>query len=102
MEVLRKTYETRRGPVEGVQVKWDGFGILLVTGKKAFLTCGVFDLKAIDAFGGAAAIVESTPGNPIGNLERFPLRKISAVNSRAEALGIKIGMDVNEAFEIIA
>jgi uncharacterized protein YunC (DUF1805 family) len=72
METMTRSYETPSGFVEGVQVKWRGFSILLVAGKKGFLTCGVFDLAAIDSFGAAAAIVESTPSNPIGNLDRFP------------------------------
>jgi len=84
-----------------VQLKWPGFSILLVAGSKAFLTCGVFDLAAIDGFGGAAAIVESTPQNPIGNLERFPNRKITHVNKRAQALGIAVGMEVKDAFELL-
>jgi uncharacterized protein YunC (DUF1805 family) len=102
MEVHTKSYETKNGLVEGVQVKWSNFSILLAAGKKAFLTCGVFDLDAIDAFGGAAAIVESTPDNLIGTLERFPNRKITNANSKAKALGITVGMDVKDAFEIIA
>ncbi|MCX5693872.1 MAG: DUF1805 domain-containing protein [Candidatus Omnitrophica bacterium] len=102
MDIYTKSYQTKNGLVEGVQVKWPNFSILLVTGKKAFLTCGVFDLDAIDAFGGAAAIVESTPSNPIGNLDRFPDRKIAKVNAKAKALGITVGMDVRGAFEIIA
>ncbi len=102
MDIGVKNYQTKNGLVEGVHVKWTGFSILLVTGKKAFLTCGVFDLEAIDAFGAAAAIVESTPANPIGNLDRFPDRKITKVNARAKALGISVGMDVKDAFEIIA
>ena len=102
MDIYTKSYNTKNGLVEGVQVKWPGFSILLVAGKKAFLTCGVFDLEAIDAFGGAAAIVESTPENPIGDLERFPNRKITKVNSKAKALGINAGMDVQAAFEMIA
>ncbi|MDD5681059.1 MAG: DUF1805 domain-containing protein [Candidatus Omnitrophica bacterium] len=102
MDISKKTYQTKNGFVEGVQVKWSNFQILLVAGKKAFLTCGIFDLEAIDAFGAAAAIVESTPDNPIGNLDRFPNRKITKVNSKAKALGIVVGMDVKDAFEIIA
>lgn len=102
MDIYTKSYQTKNGLVEGMQAKWAGFHIILVAGKKGFLTCGVFDLDAIDAFGGAAAIVESTPENPIGNLDRFPNRKITSVNAKAAALGIKVGMDVKEAFEIIA
>lgn len=102
MDIMTKSYGTPNGLVEGVQVKWPGFSILLVTGSKGFLVCGVFDLEKIDSFNAAAAMVESSPDNPIGNLERFPLRKIKAVNKHAETLGILPGMDVTEAFSLIA
>lgn len=102
MDIVTKSYETKNGPVEGAHVKWAGFSILLVTGKKGFLVCGVFDLDAIDKFNAAAAMVESSPENPIGTLERFPNRKIAKVNSKAKALGITVGMDVRRAFELIA
>ena len=101
METITKFFQTKNGLVEGVQVKWAGFSILLVTGTNGFLACGVFDLEAIEKFGVAAAIPESTPDNPIGTLERFPNRKIRKVNARAEALGIRVGMDVRDAFELI-
>jgi len=102
METITKSFQTKNGLVEGVQVKWTGFSILLVTGTKGFLACGVFDLEAIEKFGTAAAIPESTPDNPIGTLERFPNRKIMKVNARAEALGVMVGMEVRDAFELIA
>ncbi|MDD5347277.1 MAG: DUF1805 domain-containing protein [Candidatus Omnitrophica bacterium] len=102
MEVITKTFATKNGPVEGVQVKWAGFSILLVTGTKGFLACGVFDVAAIDSFGSAAALVESTPANPIGTLERFPNRSVVKVNAKARSLGITEGMAVPEAFEKIA
>jgi uncharacterized protein YunC (DUF1805 family) len=102
MDIITKAYQTPKGIVEGVQVKWAGFNILLVTGSKGFLACGVFDLDAIESFNTAAAIPESTPDNPIGTLERFPNRKIMKVNKRAEALGIKVGMPVTDAFALIA
>ena len=56
METITKSFQTKNGLVEGVQVKWAGFSILLVTGAKGFLACGVFDLEAIEKFGVAAAI----------------------------------------------
>lgn len=102
METITRSYETKNGLVEGVQVKWPGFSILLVTGKKGFLACGIFDLEAIDTFNVAAAMVESTLGNPISTLERFPYRKITKVNKMAAKLGITVGMDAMKAFELIA
>jgi len=102
MEVHTKTYQTPNGLVEGVQTKWAGFNILLVTGSKGFLACPAIDVEACEGYGVAAAIVESTPDNPIGTLERFPNRKVTKANAKAKALGIKEGMDVTDAFALIA
>ncbi|MCM8770617.1 MAG: YunC family protein [Candidatus Omnitrophica bacterium] len=102
MEIYTKAVQTKNGQVEGVQVKWTGFNILLFAGGKGFLGCGAFDLEALDKFGVACAIVESSPENPIGTLERFLERKIARLNSRAQALGIKPGMDCSNALEVLA
>ncbi len=102
MQINTKTFQTPNGPVEGVQTKWEGFSILLVTGSKGFLACPAIDVDACEGYGAAAALVESTPDNPIGTLERFPDRKITKTNAKARALGITEGMDVEEAFAIIA
>jgi uncharacterized protein YunC (DUF1805 family) len=85
MEIHTKTYQTPNGPVEGVQTKWAAFNILLVTGPKGFLACPAIDVDACRRYGVAAGLVESTPDNPIGT-----------------ALGITEGMDVTEAFALIA
>lgn len=102
METYTKKFQTPNGPVEGVQVDWPGFGILLVTGSKGFLACPAIDVDACERYGVAAAIVESTPDNPIGKLERFPNRKVKKVNSKARALGLEEGMAVTDAFSLIA
>jgi uncharacterized protein YunC (DUF1805 family) len=102
MDIITKSYETPKGLVEGVQVKWAGFNILLAAGSKGFLACGCFDLDVIDRFGVACAIPESTPDNPIGTLERFGNRKIMKINKKAEAMGMRVGMPVTEAFALIA
>ncbi len=102
MEVHTKTYRTANGSVEGVQVKWAGFNILLAAGAKGFLACPAIDADACQRYGVAAAIVESTPDNPIGTLERFPNRKVTKSNEKAQTLGISEGMDVSDAFALIA
>ena len=73
-----------------------------MAGAKGFLACPAIDVEACQRYGVAAAIVESTPDNPIGTLERFPNRKITKANAKAKALGIKEGTDVAEAFALIA
>ncbi len=102
MEVHTNEYQTPNGFVEGVQAKWAGFNILLVAGPKGFLACPAIDVEACQRYGVAAAIVESTPDNPIGTLERFGNRKITKANEKAKALGIKEGMPVTDAFALIA
>jgi uncharacterized protein YunC (DUF1805 family) len=102
MEINTKTYQTSNGLLEGVQTKWSGFNILLVTGSKGFLACPAIDVDACERYGVAAALVESTPDNPIGTLERFGDRKVTKANSKAKAIGIKEGMNVTEAFALIA
>ena len=101
MEVYTKTFQTPNGMVEGVQTKWAGFNILLVTGSKGFLACPAIDVEACEGYGVAAAIVESTPDNPIGTLERFANRKITKANAKAQAIGIKAGIAVSDAFALI-
>jgi uncharacterized protein YunC (DUF1805 family) len=102
METQTKKYQTPNGLVEGVQVKWSGFNILLVTGSKGFLACPAIDVDACQRYGVAAALVESSPDNPIGTLERFGDRKVTKTNAKAEELGITEGMNVTDAFALIA
>jgi len=102
MDTSTRIFPTPNGPVEGVQTKWPGFSILIVTGSKGFLACPAIDVEACQRYGVAAALVESTPQNPIGTLDRFPNRKVTKVNEKAKALGIREGMDATEAFALIA
>ena len=97
MEVHTKTYQTPNGLVEGVQTKWAGFNILLVTGSKGFLACPAIDVEACAGYGVAAAVVESTPGNPIGTLERFADRKVTKANAQAHIKGS--GLQTGGLFE---
>jgi uncharacterized protein YunC (DUF1805 family) len=102
MEINTKIFQTPNGIVEGVQTRWTGFNILLVTGSKGFIACPVIDVDACERYGVACAIVESTPDNPIGTLERFAGRKIIKANLKAKALGIKEGMKAIDTFSLIA
>jgi len=102
MEIHTKPYQTPVGVVEGVQVKWTGLNILLAAGTKGFLACPAIDLDACERFDVAAALVESSPEDPIGTLERFSNRKVTAVNQQARRLGITPGINAADAFALIA
>jgi uncharacterized protein YunC (DUF1805 family) len=75
MEITTKTFQTKNGLVEAVKTKWEGFSILLVAGSKGFLACPAIDIEACERYGAAAALVESTPDNPIGTLSVFQIEK---------------------------
>jgi len=102
MEITTKTWQTENGPVEGVIVKWSGFSLLMITGSKGFIACPAIDIDACQAFGKAAAIVESSPDNPIGTLQRLCERKIARANPAALAIGVKPQMTAESAFALIA
>ncbi len=102
MLINTKTYKTANGMVEGVQTKWPGFNILIVTGSKGFLACPAIDIDACQRYDVAAALVESTPDNPISTLERFPDRNITKLNKKPAQLGSKEGLTSTKAFELIA
>jgi len=102
MELTTQTFQTPNGTVEGIVVKWPGFSILMITGKKGFLACPAIDVCACDGYGIAAAIIESSSENPIGTLDRFCERKITKANQKAADLGISRGMTAKDAFALIA
>lgn len=102
MDIKTLAFETENGLVEGVQTKWDGFNILMITGTKGFLACPAIDIEKCNRYGQAAGIVESSPERPIGTLENMAERKIVEINDNARQLGMQVGMKAREAFALIA
>ena len=102
MQIITQSFETRNGLVEGVHLKSAGINFLLVSGSKGFLACSALNIEDAEQFGAAAALVECFPEKPIGTIDRFPDRLITKVNSKAKELGITVGMEVRQAFELIA
>lgn len=101
MQINTKAFQTKNGIAEGVQTKWEGFNLLVVTGSKGFLACPAISSDACESYGVAVGLVESSPDNPIGNLNGFSGRKIIRANKQAEKLGIKEGMKFEQAVELI-
>lgn len=89
------------GVAEAMKLAWSGFSLLLIGAPKGFLACCIFDIEMINRFDKAAALVESAPGKPIGTLDNMVTLKLSTVNDKAAALGLKPGMPVMEALELL-
>lgn len=89
------------GVAEGMKLAWEGFSLLLIGAPKGFLACCIFNLEIINRFDKAAALVDSAPGKPIGTLDNMVTLTLSTVNENAAALGLKPGMPVMEALELL-
>jgi len=101
VQINTKSFQTASGTAEGVQTKWEGFNLLVVTGSKGFLACPAIDSDACNNYGVAVGLIESSQDNPIGNLDGFAGRKVFKVNKEAGKLGISEGMKFERAVELI-
>ena len=101
MRTYTQSFMTGKGLVEGVKLEWETFSLLLVSAPQGFLACGIFDIHAINEYGRAAGLVEGSPENPIGTLERFMERRVAAVNQKASDRGVTEGMSVRKALEAL-
>jgi len=101
MELFVKNIETGKGTIQGCQLKWTNSWLFVIDAPKGSVVCGSFDINALNGFGLAAAQIVPKPGDPAYNIDEFIERKITDVNELAGQMGIKIGMSVLEAAELM-
>ncbi|MFC1474685.1 DUF1805 domain-containing protein [bacterium] len=96
-----KSIETSKGTADGMRLQWESFSLLLIGAPKGFLACCIFDIDMINQFGKPAALVESTPDKPIGTLDNMVTLTLMSVNPEGATLGLRPGMPVMEALELL-
>lgn len=101
MELYVKNIETKKGVIQGCQLKWTNSWLFVIDAPKGSIVCGSFDINALNSFGLAAAKIVPEPGNPAYNIDEFIGRKITDVNEKAKQMGVKIGMSVEETAELM-
>jgi len=101
MELDVKSIETKRGVILGCQLKWTNSWLFVVDAPKGSIVCGSFDIEALNGFGLAAAKIVPKPGNPAHNLDEFLEREITDVNDLAKKMGVRQGMSVKDAAELM-
>lgn len=69
--------------------------LLVISGSRGCLSCGYLSLEAFERNGDAGAIVRG-----VDNYEQMLQAKVQAVSSKAQALGVTVGMTGAEALEI--
>lgn len=99
MELIIQNLKVKEIVVQVCQLKWEKSWIFIIDAPKGTITCGSFDIQALNGFGLAAAKVVPEPGKPAFTIEDFTYRKITHVNKLATGLGVKKDMTINEAIE---
>ena len=99
----RSEADLQRAP-HAVDAFWNGFTresiqlghtLLIVKGSKGSAGCAYLNIDTFERFGEACAII------PAGDFDKMFDAKLSAVTSRAKALGIEVGMSGRDALELL-
>ncbi|WP_231691279.1 YunC family protein [Aureliella helgolandensis] len=70
--------------------------LLVISGSKGCLTCGYLSMDSFERNGDAAAIVRG-----VNTYEEMLLALVQEVSSRAEALGVQVGMTGEAALKLL-
>lgn len=70
--------------------------LLVISGSKGCLSCGYLSLEAFERNGDAGAIVRG-----VDSFEDMLKATVQAVSSKAEAVGVRVGMSGAEALELL-
>jgi uncharacterized protein YunC (DUF1805 family) len=69
--------------------------LLVISGTKGVLSCGYLSIEAFERNGDAGAIVRG-----VDTYNDMLVAQVQAVSSKAEALGVRIGMTGAQALEL--
>jgi uncharacterized protein YunC (DUF1805 family) len=69
--------------------------LLVISGTKGVLSCGYLSIEAFERNGDAGAIVRG-----VDTYDDMLVAQVQAVSSKAEALGVRIGMTGAQALEL--
>lgn len=70
--------------------------LLVISGSKGCLSCGYLSVEAFERNGDAGAIVRG-----VDTYDDMLVAEVQAVSSKAEALGLRVGMLGAEALELL-
>lgn len=101
MDLFVRNIKTDKGVVQGCQLKWTNSWLFIIDAPKGNIVCGSIDIKAFDKIGIPAAQIVPEPGESAYSVEEFIERKITNTNENAKKFGIKIGMSVYDAIDLL-
>lgn len=75
--------------------------LVFVITDKGMVSCGAFDVYALDKYIYPAAKVKPTRGDSIDNIEDLLVGEIKDTNAAAVKLGVTVGMTGKEALDLL-
>jgi uncharacterized protein YunC (DUF1805 family) len=98
---IHKRIKLAKKEANGYVIPLGPFNLVAVVTDKGMLSCGAFDVIAMDRHGYPAARVKSAKGDLIASIDDLMAGTVKDANAAAIKLGIKMGMSVKEALDKI-
>lgn len=89
------------GNALGISNRWQNGQYCALMTKRGIVGCGIYDIACADEFNFAFALAKGTPTHPLVEPEDLYEAKIVRLSTRAERLGIRVGMNGLEALAIL-
>lgn len=91
----------KNGSAIGISNLWNNGQYCSIITAVGIVGCGIYDVVVPAKFDQVLAVAEGTPENPLVNPEDLLEAKIVRCTPRAEQIGIRPGMDGQQAVEIM-
>ncbi len=91
-----KEIKLKKGSAIGIKIELPNAPLILLKCKKGFIMCGYLDITTADKLKDKAAVIRG-----VKSIDEALKSKISDVSKEAEKAGIKRGMNVFDALEIL-
>ena len=86
---------------DGYSIPLGPVNLVFVVTDVGMVSCGAFDVMALDAFHYPAARVKSITGNPIATIDDLLVGIVKDANEEAVNRGIHLGMPSREALDLL-
>lgn len=96
---IHKKIKLAKKKADGYIINLGPFNLVAVVTDKGMLSCGAFDVMAMDKYSYPAARVKSATGSPIATIDDLLAGIVKDANAAATRLGIEVGMSGKEALD---
>jgi len=99
--MLKQKVQLLKKQAEGYIIPLGKLNLVFVITDIGFIGCGAFDIMMLDKYNYPAVKAKSHDGGPIDGIEKLLAGVVREVNESGSKLGIKTGMPINQAIELL-